>query len=476
MSLVTVPVHGQILGPDNVTPAVGTITFRTLIELRDVVSNVVYAPMEFVATLDVNGEFTLNLPTTDNADILPLDWIYGVYINTTTWNEIVYVQLPFSPGTTEFADLTPLDHDPCSQDLTLASPVPASGGDFLPLTGGTLTGNLVINANLQVNGSGGVVYDSVSLDIGQLLAMNMSTGVVSGGTLSINANPALIDIAAMTGYIVDYDPTMPVTPTNPSLTYVSTPAFIGQPIIGNPANPLRFWLIDSSGSLIQQETIPTAAERRLNINIGTSLQFGGVNTTVIDLPTVASQPMSQYVDLANSLGAFSPFGTDNTISANGANLMIDTTGGLQFNRSFQTSNYLNPHVTSTAAQSPATFRRATATTILAAAQTTIDVANYDPGGAGVITPIGGGVNTTSIHYVFVWGFANLIDQMVVQYGQETFSSLTAAKDNIAKGVYNTNPLFFDGALAGWICATRNATDLSDPTQAIFVKAPKFPTP
>jgi len=342
-----------------------------------------------------------------------------------------------------------------------------------------MTGDLTLVGATTDLTVGGVLTDTfagVSGDVMRLLSTGLSTGVISGGILSINANPALIDISAMTGYIVDYDPTVPLSPTNPSLTYVSTPAFSGVAIVGNPANPLRFWLIDSTGSLLQQETIPTATERRININIGTSLHFGGITTTVINLPTVASQPMSQFVDLANSLGAFSPFGTDNTISANGANLMINTTGGLQFNRAFQSTNYTNPHVTSTAAQSPCIFRRATATTILAAAQNTLDVANYDPGGLGVITPIGGGVNTTSIRYVFVWGFANLLDQMTVQYGQQTFGSLAAAKDNIAKGVYRTNPLFFDGALAGWICATRSATDLSDPTQAIFVKAPKFPTP
>ena len=46
--------------------------------------------------------------------MLPLNWVYQVYINTTGWTGAQYVQLPFAPGVTEYADLTPLDYDPCS--------------------------------------------------------------------------------------------------------------------------------------------------------------------------------------------------------------------------------------------------------------------------------------------------------------------------------------------------------------------------
>jgi hypothetical protein len=113
MALTTVTVHGQILAPVTNTPAVGTVVFDTLIELRDVVDNVVYAPMRFTATLDAGGEFTIVLPATDNADLIPASWVYQVWINTDILNEVQYFQIPFAPGTTEFADLVPLDYDPC---------------------------------------------------------------------------------------------------------------------------------------------------------------------------------------------------------------------------------------------------------------------------------------------------------------------------------------------------------------------------
>jgi hypothetical protein len=73
MALITIPVHGQILAPVTNVPAVGTVKFRILQELQDIVDNITYSPVTFTATLDLNGEFTINLPTTDNPDITPLN-------------------------------------------------------------------------------------------------------------------------------------------------------------------------------------------------------------------------------------------------------------------------------------------------------------------------------------------------------------------------------------------------------------------
>lgn len=184
MALTTVLVHGRILDPDGLTPAVGTVTFRTLIELRDTVDNVVYLPSDFVATLDINGEFTINLPTTDNADIVPLNWVYQVYISTTTWRETLYVQIPFQVGTVEFADLTPLDYDPC-QGLPAPTPIPPSDYTLFVLrSGDTMTGPLILDdaseaasrAWVLANAPGGIPANSVVTEqaFGQASAVGVS--------------------------------------------------------------------------------------------------------------------------------------------------------------------------------------------------------------------------------------------------------------------------------------------------------------
>lgn len=480
MALVTVQVHGEILDPDGLTPAVGTITFRTLIELRDVVDNITYTPATFTATLDAGGEFTIVLPTTDNADITPLNWVYQVYIDTTTWTRTQYVQLPFTPGTTEFADLVPLDYDPCTGIIAATPLAPGEGALYVLKTGDTMTGPLIINSNLQVGGSANVsgtlsaAYQGVSGDVMRLMATAIATGLTSGGQISINANPALIDISAATGWIVDYNSTGTISPTNPKITYVTYP---GQAGLAPLPSLATYWLLNSAGTITAQSTPPTRPQTRTSMFLGASVTIGGVVIGVRNLPMVQSQPGAQLVDMMASLGAFNVGTNNNVISPNGANLNINTNGGDLFIRSYGINfgTYENPHVATLSPQTPATFRYATATTLLAPFVNTIDVANYDPGGAGVVTPIGGGANTSTIHRVFIAGSPAVNEQIIIQYGQNAHSSLAVARAAIGAGTYIVNPLF-TGTLTGYVIATRTATNLADPSQATFVRASKFAAP
>lgn len=474
MALTTVTLHGQILELDGLTPAVGTVTFKTLIELNDLVDNVTYAPSTFVATLDVNGEFTIVLPATDSPDITPLNWVYQAYISVTTWRETIYFQLPFAPGVTEFADLERLDYDPCDQTIN-GTPVPPDNPNLYVLKAGdTMTGNLIINANLAVSGSASASYQGINGDIMRLMSTMLSTNVVSGGEITINADPTKIDIAPLEGWIVDYNSTsVPIGPTNPNLTYISYP---GATAVTPLFVPLTFYQIDSTGTLFQQATRPTSAQRRQNLLIGLSVTEAGIVTVDQTIPVVPSQVNNQLVDLMNSLGPFIISG--NMISPNGVSLTFAKTAGPIFARAFsQVPTYLTPNELTLPSQVPTNFRRLTAGPGFASGVVnTIDVANYDPNGSGIVTPIPGGANTSTNFRV--WAIANNLvnDQIFVQYGQRTYASLTAAKVAIGSGQYITSPITVGAALVGWITVTKSATNLSDPTQAIFTQAGKFPAP
>lgn len=131
MALDTIDLHGQVLSPVTLTPAVGTVTFKILQELRDTADNIVYSPQTFVATLDVNGEFTITLPVTDDPTVTPADWSYWVYVDTDIWvSGVFYVQLPTALGpVAEFADLIemfPVGSD-CTPDGTACAPVSLVG-------------------------------------------------------------------------------------------------------------------------------------------------------------------------------------------------------------------------------------------------------------------------------------------------------------------------------------------------------------
>lgn len=129
MALDTITLHGEILAPVTNTPAVGTVTFKILQELRDTVANIVYSPQTFVATLDVNGEFSISLPVTDDADITPLDWTYWVYVDTDVWTSgVFYMALPASLGpVAEFADILPIFDTSCTPDGTACAPISIVG-------------------------------------------------------------------------------------------------------------------------------------------------------------------------------------------------------------------------------------------------------------------------------------------------------------------------------------------------------------
>jgi hypothetical protein len=345
------------------------------------------------------------------------------------------------------------------------------------VTGDTMTGDLILagaGTDLTVGGVITDTYQGVTGDVTQLISTTISTGITSGGILSINGDPTKIDIVATTGQIVDYNPNAPASVTSPKLTHVTFGPQTGI-VVTNLAQPVTFWLLNSVGALIQQAGFPTQAQFRTHVCLGATLQSGGVVTEIRQLASMSSQPGVQTLGLMVALGAFNA--GSNTITANGVNLQINTDGGNLFAPGHGYPNYLDPNISGLNAQAPISFRRATATAIIPGAQTLIDVANYDPLGLGVVTPVPNPPSTCTIHRV--WGASDPVvgNQTFVQYGQRTYASLDAGEAAIGAGAHIPNPvLLATGSLLGYIVAQKSATDLSNVTQARFVKATRFPIP
>lgn len=312
---------------------------------------------------------------------------------------------------------------------------------------------------------------------------HLSTGIASGGRLSVNgANPQAVDITAVDGYVITFNS---ASQTAPSVVRVKTPA---QTVaLSGPAltRQITWWLMDSTGAVLQQATKPTNVQRRTHLVLGVTFQDTVAGQIVITLtqPTILQQPTNQLADLMDALGPFVVFG--GMVTPNGANLLINQGAGEIFTRAFNhvdgAGNFTqDPHLTPLAAQTPATFRYCTrAANSFGPFRTTLDVANYDVG--GVITPLGGGTNTSTIHRVWVFAAKFAVQQVAIQYGQTPYSSLAAAVAAIGKTDYQVNADIlsdgrFNGTLAGWIAAIRTATNLSDPAQAVFVPAGKFVRP
>lgn len=344
-----------------------------------------------------------------------------------------------------------------SFDVTIPPP---AAGPFLPLSGGTITGNL------------GLVTGSFAVDVAQALSTTMSTGVLSGGAMT-GLGTSTVTFAPMTGFVVDVD----TNPAAPVVTIVNMPMTI-HPLAGAElTRTVNWWLCDAAGVITSQATRPTDAQRRDKIQLGvTGSTIGpGVLFNVQTTPPILRQPIEQLNDLYYGLGPFSTMG--NLVSANGANLNINKSAGEVFAPNFAyTTTPKSPHRVISPAETPMTFRNSTR---LAASQgpltTTVDVANYDV--AGVITPIPGGSNTSTIQRVFLFGTGIAGAQLAIQYGQTFYSSLSNALNAVGSGTFIPNPDYQGiGIIIGYIVATKSATNLSDPTQAVFVNAGKFAVP
>lgn len=335
---------------------------------------------------------------------------------------------------------------------------------FMPVSGGTFTGPVSFTVGSSV------------VPVQGALSGALSTGVVSGGQLNINAgNPGLLDIEAADSYLIDHT----TTPGFPAVTHLQTPTQTVAMDAGALARTVTWWLFDSAGNVVQQANKPDASQRRTHVMLGVTSQVGGVIVLAQTLPVILQNQADQFVDLLESLGAFNREG--NTITPNGANLQINQSAGRVFARAFgHFVNDLptnNPHIVNTQAQTPCTFAYVTrSTTVLPAPTTFIDVTHFDSG--GVVTLIGGGANQCAIHRVYLFANANPAQQLLIQYGQATYASIAAAVDAIGIEPFTENPFFIrgGGALVAHIIATRTATNLSDPTQARISIAGKFNAP
>jgi len=307
---------------------------------------------------------------------------------------------------------------------------------------------------------------------------DLSTGIASGGELNLNVgNPQALDIEPFVGYIVT---NVQLTSAVPSIVKVDEPA---QTIPLDAAALLRsitWWLVNASGTVLQQAALPTPEQRRSHIVLGVTFYDTGLGQLVEaqSLPVILPQATNQLADLMDSIGPFNL--ANNDVTPNGVNLSFNKAAGTLFSRAsnrFVTGVLsTNPHESPSPAQTPATFRRIlrTASTPTPPPVTTIDPTRYDNN--GILTLVPGGTNTSTIQRVWLFATNVTTAQIAVQYGQQTYGSLAAAVAAVGKEPFTPAPVASVGALIGYIAMIRTATNLSDPAQATFIRAGKFATP
>jgi hypothetical protein len=321
-----------------------------------------------------------------------------------------------------------------------------------------------------------VSVGSPDLDVFEATSSSLSTGLLSGGELNVNAiTPTSLDIGPTVGYVLDFN----TDPEVPGFTRVSTPAQT-VPLDG-PAltRVVTWWLMTSTGAIVQQAARPSNSQRRQMIVLGATVYDSTAGAITLDqsLPVIYPGAINQMADLMDALGPFNIFG--NVVTPNGANLSLTKSAGDVFVRAFNRfagpTLTLDPHVSSVPAQALVTLRRITrvAQFPLTSPFTTINPGLWDNN--GVLTAVTG--NDATIQRVWLFPANAVGDQIAVQYGQQLFADFSTAIDSIGSGAFVPNPTTVGNAvLIAHVIVQGNATALNNPAQCIIRRASKLDYP
>ena len=287
-----------------------------------------------------------------------------------------------------------------------------------------------------------------------------STGIITGGLLSIGSPTTTFSISNGTGMVVDNTIT-PATITQVSWTGKTniTATYIASGLVSYVA-------IDSTGAVIQQLAPFTNTQTRSLIVIGSLIH---VNLTVLDainqFGDVVISPANQLFDLERALGKFNISG--NIFSANGANLNLNKSVGTLYS---QGSNWANntsdPNTLTLASLTALSFQYRFSTGTNGATSTSFNPNIYDV--AGVSTAVPNNKFTVQRIYSFV------SNNVKIQPGQTVYNSLAEAKAAIQTQTFTTEPsIAANGILRAFVCVQQGTTALNSATQAFFYEAGKF---
>ena len=287
-----------------------------------------------------------------------------------------------------------------------------------------------------------------------------STGIKTGGVLSIGTPTTKFTISDGTGVVVDN------TSATPTITEVSwtgktnlTPTYL-------LTNLVSYIAIDNTGAVIQSTTPFTNTQHRDYIVLGSLIHVNLTNLDAVNqFGEIAISPANQLSDLSEALGIFNR--TGNAYSANGANLNINKSAGTAHSQGSNWANDTkNPNVVTLASLTALSFQYRFSTGTNGATGTAINPAIYDV--AGVSTAVPANKFTVQRIYSFV------SNNVKIQPGQAVYNSLAEAKASIQTEVFVTETsIANNGLLRGFLVVRESTTALNDASFAFFLEAGKF---
>src|SRR5690606_12857619 len=186
-----------------------------------------------IVDMDAAGSVTAELVPTDSADILGGAWNYTVTVYFNNGPSAPDLRYGFSMdvltagGDIDLTDFAPPVDPPAAGETYVLSVNGFSGHiQVEAIVSDTWGSNFIVQGDFTAEQDASVGGDltlasPVGVEVRRALSSVLSSGVLAGGEINVNAlNPAAVDISATTGYVVD---TL-TTPSQPSVVPVTAAA------------------------------------------------------------------------------------------------------------------------------------------------------------------------------------------------------------------------------------------------------------
>lgn len=307
-------------------------------------------------------------------------------------------------------------------------------------------------------GADGTLPESELRDI----TNTMSTSLLVGGIISINADNTKFDISAGSGMVVNnYTDTL-----HPTKTLVTWDNLIAQTTPYLATSTTTSIGIDINGNVVLRDVDFTDIERRDIIVLGWVDHFGTSISAHSNEPMYGGDIQAQVWDFLESFGSFNIEGNDYFPHTG---LQIRKTAGRTFDTgsNYQTTKK-SPNIHNTDAIAPVDiyyYYRDTDWVNDSDVVSVIDPNNYDTGLGLASVPFG----KFTIQIV---GYYSSLDSTDIQYGQVVYDDMASAKSALNDPVV-INPYNSFDTFRAWIIVKQGATDLTDQSQAMFVSAGKL---
>lgn len=357
--------------------------------------------------------------------------------------------------------------------------IPGAGSDLITQT--------ITDGDTTHAPSGDAVFDALALKTNKNITLNINgvsqdlsanrqwrAGLSNTGALTYNGisvvSPTTVNVGLVTGIITDNEN----TPGTPNYILVNYAGATNIPIPTISGGTGTYVLLDKgiitggigAGALVFQNTFPTSAQRKSMIYLSKISHPNLLSISfAIDEPDFVTSPLQQFRDLFQVI----QYMNQGIIASGNAGLTINTTNGVVLGDGINfVVDRTTPNMITIPAGAPRNFLLLNQSGAVGSFVTAIDPVNYDV--AGVTTPVGGGVQRSTIQYLYYApgvGFA-------IQRGQTIYPSLLDAVTAVGREAFVVRPnLVNNSILIAAICIRHTATAMNDINFVRILPADKF---